>query len=104
MQFSPPRFRRALAATLLVVAALASPGGAFAESFDPALLLSPDASPEAYIRTQADSYVIFGDGVAGQRLPDGDAVSAGYQYGQGAAGNLSSMWSTDLFSCLFWNC
>ena len=48
MQFAQPRLCRALAASLLVVAAFASPGGASAQSFDPRTLVNAYASPDVY--------------------------------------------------------
>ncbi len=104
MQFAQPRLCRALAASLLVVAAFASPGGASAQSFDPGTLVNAYASPDVYSLDPTTGYVNFGDGEAGQRVPYGGALSASCGYGQGAAGNVSSEWSTDVFSCFFWNC
>jgi hypothetical protein len=98
------RLRRTLTAALLISAALLSPGGALAQSLDPGLLVSPYDSPDAHILNASDSFITFGDGELGHRPPIGDSTSASYRSGEGAAGYVPSAWSSDDFSCLFWNC
>src|SRR5579859_4294584 len=104
MQFSKQRIRAALAATLLLAGAFAAPSGASAQSVEAWTGASPYINSSAYSLNRAAGSVTFGNGVSGQTLPQGTAISASFAAGGGAAGNISSNLSSASVNCVILNC
>jgi hypothetical protein len=55
-----------------------------------------------YVLDPVIGTVAFGDGINGARPPTGSTVSVSYQYGEGAAGNISKRIDDDSQLTEFW--
>jgi hypothetical protein len=60
------------------------------------------ANDAVYVLDRAAGTITFGDGINGARPPTGSTVSVSYQYGGGAAGNISKRIDDESQLTEFW--